>query len=322
MKKFLKISAVILLILCLIIGGLLVYITQALPNIPAEDIKVEITPTRLKRGEYLANHVAVCMDCHSERDWDKFSGPPKPGTFGKGGEVFDEKFGFPGRYVSANITPYGLKDWTDGEILRAFTSGVGKNNRSLFPVMPYKNYGKVSKEDMLSIIAYIKTIPPVVSNHAPSYSNFPMNIIIHTLPTKATFNEIPDTNDHIRYGEYLTTMANCIECHTPFENGRLVMKKAFAGGRKFKFEHGTLTAPNITFDNKTGIGSWTKERFIQRFKYFEMDTVPDLQKGEFNTIMPWTQYAGMTESDLGAIYEYLKSLEPMSTEGVVIFTKN
>lgn len=310
------------MVFMIIIAGVLIYILKALPDIPAENVDVELTPQRIKRGEYLANHVAVCMDCHSERDWDKFSGPPKPGTLGKGGEVFDEKFGFPGRYVSANITPYGLKDWTDGEILRAFTAGVGKNNKPLFPVMPYKNYGKVSKEDMLSIIAYLKTIPPIESHHQTSYSNFPMNFIIHTLPQKPVFKDIPDTNDTIRYGEYLTTMANCIECHTPFENGQLVMSKAFAGGRAFKFEYGTLTSPNITFDIKTGLGNWTKDQFVQRFKYYDMDTVPAVAKGEFNTIMPWTQYAGMTEGDLAAIYDYLKSLPPVSTDGIVIFKKN
>ncbi|MCX8011462.1 MAG: cytochrome c, partial [Ignavibacteria bacterium] len=35
---------------------------------------------------------------------------------------------------------------------------------------------------------------------------------------------------------------------------------------------------------------------------------------EFNTVMPWTMYAGMTESDLSAIYEYLKTLKPVSNK--------
>jgi hypothetical protein len=33
--------------------------------------------------------------------------------------------------------------------------------------------------------------------------------------------------------------------------------------------------------------------------------------GEFNSVMPWTLYAGMTEEDLGAIYEYLRSVAPV-----------
>jgi hypothetical protein len=30
--------------------------------------------------------------------------------------------------------------------------------------------------------------------------------------------------------------------------------------------------------------------------------------GEFQTIMPWTVYAGMTEQDLGSIYDYLRTI--------------
>jgi hypothetical protein len=41
--------------------------------------------------------------------------------------------------------------------------------------------------------------------------------------------------------------------------------------------------------------------------------------GEFNTIMPWTDFAGMTEEDLGAIYEYLRTVAPVRNE-VTIFS--
>jgi hypothetical protein len=46
---------------------------------------------------------------------------------------------------------------------------------------------------------------------------------------------------------------------------------------------------------------------------------PAVKAGEFNTIMPWTMYANMTEEDLGAIYSYLSSLPPMENL-VVKFT--
>jgi hypothetical protein len=40
-----------------------------------------------------------------------------------------------------------------------------------------------------------------------------------------------------------------------------------------------------------------------------------------NTTMPWTVYAGMKESDLGAIYEFLAGLKPIKND-VVKFTPN
>lgn len=46
---------------------------------------------------------------------------------GAGGEIFDQNMGFPGKFISPNITPYALREWTDGEIFRAITSGVNKD---------------------------------------------------------------------------------------------------------------------------------------------------------------------------------------------------
>lgn len=144
MKKLLKVVGILLVVIVLVLVGGITYITQALPNITEpKALHIEQTPERLARGEYLANHVAVCMDCHSTRDWNKLSGPPVPGTLGKGGEVFDQSMNFPGRFVAKNITPFNLKDWSDGDIYRAITSGVDKDGHVLFPVMPYLYYNKL-----------------------------------------------------------------------------------------------------------------------------------------------------------------------------------
>jgi hypothetical protein len=70
----------------------------------------------LPGGEYLANHVTICIDCHSRRDWTKFSGPPLEESKGMGGELFDQQFGFPGKYYAKNITPEGISRYTDGEL--------------------------------------------------------------------------------------------------------------------------------------------------------------------------------------------------------------
>ena len=105
MKKALKVSGIVLLFLLIVVGGLVSYVKVALPNVgDAQVLKINYSQERVERGKYLANNVTVCMDCHSTRDWNKFSGPLMPGTLGKGGELFDQKFGFPGAYYSRNIT--------------------------------------------------------------------------------------------------------------------------------------------------------------------------------------------------------------------------
>lgn len=325
MKKLWKIILWVVVILVLIVGGSIVYITGFLPDISYDKtLKVEITPQRVQRGEYLANHVALCMDCHSTRNWNLFAAPPEPGTLGVGGEVFDKKQGLPGTFVSRNLTPYHLKDYSDGEIYRAITSGVGKNGRPLFPVMPYDGYGKMDNEDVFSIIAYLRTLSPIESSPVASKADFPMNIIIHTIPAKGTPQAKPPESDTLAYGKYMVTAGACIECHTPLVRGQLVPGKSFSGGRPFPVPTGgVVTSANITPDKLTGIGEWTEEAFVARFKAYDPQNFdpPEIQKDQFQTVMPWTMYAGMKESDLRAIFKYLHSLKPIENK-VVKFSSN
>ncbi len=300
-----------------LIGAIaMAYIQLALPSVDkAQEIQVEGTAEQVARGEYLAHHVMLCMDCHAERDFSLFAGPPKEGTMGAGGELFDESMGFPGRFVSANITPFGIGTWTDGELYRLITTGVKRDGEPIFPVMPYMNYGKMDPEDIKSVIAYLRTLEPVQTDHPKSKADFPMNFILRTLPVNASPQTRPAEEDVIKYGEYLTTAAACGDCHTQFENGAFT-GPYLAGGREFKFPDGSiLRSANLTKDH-TGIGKWSKEEFVQRFKSYDPSvyTSASLGQGDFQTIMPWIMYAGMKESDLEAIYEYLMSLDPVENE--------
>lgn len=314
-KVWFKILTGAFIFLVIAIIAVVLYLKYALPSIPLEEVKVQSTPEMVARGEYLANHVTVCIDCHSTRDWSRFSGPITPGTLGKGGEIFDQKLGFPGSFASPNITPFHLNTWSDAEIFRAITTGVSKDGRALFPIMPYDYYGKLDKSDILAIIAYIRTLQPVESNPPASNPAFPMSLILNTLPQKANFSAMPTRTDTIAYGDYLIRAAGCVVCHTPAEHGQIVEKLSFSGGREFQMPDGTeLVSPNITPDMETGIGKWSREAFIFRFKSFDLShyTPPVLSKGEMQSIMPWTMYAGMDTTDLTAIYRYLHNLKPIS----------
>ena len=144
------------------------------------------------------------------------------GTHGKGGQEFSQKFGFPGIFYAKNITPFALKNWTDGEILRAIASGVNKDGEALFPVMPHANYGKMAREDLFSIIAYIRSLSPIENRVPSSEPDFPMSLIINTIPKKADYTKIPDKDDEIAYGAYMFNAATCAECHTRQKNGQPV----------------------------------------------------------------------------------------------------
>ena len=315
MKKFKagRVAAYGLLAIFVVCFSLSGYITLFLPHIPVPDLKIEITPQRVARGNYLANHVTVCIDCHSTRDWGRFSGPVVRGTEGKGGEKFDAQMGFPGTFYSPNITPYSLSGWSDGELFRAITSGVTRDNQPIFPVMPCAYYGRMATEDIYSIVAYLRTLPAIAGKPPKSVANFPVNILLHTMPEKASPRPVPSKSDTLVYGKYLTEAAACIDCHTPVAKNQIIPEKAFSGGREFQMPGGMLRSSNITPDKETGIGQWSKDWFIGRFKSYDLSTYSPgtLDNGALVTIMPWTMYAGMDSTDLAAIYVYLRSVPPL-----------
>ena len=304
-----------LLFIALAIGGLLSYVKLALPNVgDAPDIKVDISPERVERGKYLANSVCVCMDCHSTRDWTKFGGPPKKGTEGMGGEIFNQDFGFPGSFVSKNITPSGIGNWTDGEIFRTITTGVNKDGKALFSIMPYMHYGQMDQEDIYSIIAYIRSLKPIVRENQVSVPDFPMNFIINTIPTKQEMMKRPDKSDKPAYGKYMWNASGCTECHTKHDKGKALEGMEMAGGFEFILgPMGIVRSSNLTPDMETGIGTWTEQNFLDRFHIYSDSAYvpPVVQKGAMQTVMPWTMYSHMTDEDLSAIFAYLKTLKPV-----------
>lgn len=324
MKKLLKVAtylvgAVVLLLIC----GL-AFLQLGFPKVdPAPELTLEYSPDRIERGAYLANHVTVCMDCHSTRDFSQFSGPPTPGTLGAGGDKFDHSMGLPGVFYAKNITPHGISDYSDGELFRLITTGVTNDGRPMFPLMPYSYYGKMDPEDIYDIIAYIRSLPSVTSEIPDSKADFPVNLILRTMPQNAEMAKKPTPTDQVAYGAYLVNASGCIECHTQVSpQGVIIPELAFSGGRTFPFPDGSkVSSSNITQCPDTGIGNWDEAAFVARFKqYADSGYVnPKVNPGEFNTIMPWTMYAGMKEEDLKAIFAYLKTITPIKNE-VVRFT--
>ncbi|NUN69846.1 MAG: c-type cytochrome [Bacteroidetes bacterium] len=320
MKKVLKITGIVVGVIILGAVAMVMYVMAAFPKVaPAAAITVEATPERIARGKYLAHHVAGCIDCHSVRDWSKFAGPITPGTEGQGGDKFDEELaGMPGTIYAQNITPTYLSRYSDGELYRLITTGVTYDGRAMFPMMPYLAYGKMDPEDVRSIIAYIRTLAPKEGQYPAADLNFPMNIIVNTIPKEATPMSRPDPADTLKYGEYMFTIAGCSDCHTPMEKGTPIPGKHLAGGFEFRSPAtgDIVRSANITQDHETGIGLWTEEVFVKRFITYRDSiwTNTSVKAGEFNTAMPWLLYAGMEEGDLRAIYRFLKTVPPVSNK--------
>jgi mono/diheme cytochrome c family protein len=112
----------------------------------------------VKRGFYLAT-ISHCMECHSRRpdgtqDYANW--------YGKGGFEFTGPFG---PVAARNITSHptkGIGGWTDAEIKRALTQGLGRDGRTFKPPMARQIYfSKMTDDDLAAIVAWVRTIPPL-----------------------------------------------------------------------------------------------------------------------------------------------------------------
>jgi len=110
------------------------------------------------RGFYLAT-LANCMGCHSRRpdgmqDFKNW--------WGKGGFVIKGEFG---SVVVTNISSHrekGVGAWTDAELKRSLTEGIGHDGRPLKMPMARQAYlSKMTEQDLNAIIAWMRTIPPI-----------------------------------------------------------------------------------------------------------------------------------------------------------------
>ncbi len=103
-------------------------------------------------------------------------------------------------------------------------------------------------------------------------------------------------------GAYLVRAAGCVSCHSDKKGGG----QAFAGGLALKTPFGTFHSPNITPDQKTGIGAWRDEDFVRA-----LTSGQGVHGEELYPVFPYTSFSAMTVEDALAIKAYLFSLAPV-----------
>jgi mono/diheme cytochrome c family protein len=265
------------------------------------DRKFEATPERVKRGEYLSEHVAGCTYCHTPQEQGS-NGPELVRGQKGGGQIFNMP-GFPGTVVAPNITPdpeSGIGNFTDDQLARAIREGISHDGQTLFPMMPYTHFRRMSDEDLASVVVYLRTLPPIRNTLPRTDIHFPVKYLIRGAPEPVTGAVQADLSTPASRGEYLVNLSSCLDCHTPRKRGRLDSSMKFAGGQVFDAS-GQIASPNITPD-VTGIGSYTEEKFVKALR------TGYVGKRQLNTVMPWQGYSGQTDEDLKAMYAYLRTV--------------
>lgn len=306
------------LMLCLALGmlGFYTYLRVGLSELKVSSkLHVDLSPERVQRGKYLAKYVMGCIDCHSKRDYSRFAAPTIANTEGSGGQMWSYEDGVAGEVYAPNITPFALRSWSDGDIFRAIAMGVDNNDMALHPIMPYVDYGKLPKEDIYAVIAYLRSLPEIRTKVPTRDLDFPQSMLVYTLPKQ--YKPIvmkPAKTNKLAYGKYLVTASACMQCHTRKQNGNFVMQEYMGGGADFAMPNGiVVTSANISPHNELGIGKWDAERFVETFHQYRDSAIyyPQINEGEYNTVMSWQHYAQLEQAELEAIYTYLNSLKPV-----------
>lgn len=248
---------------------------------PVRDVQVEATPERIARGQHIAN--TMCVGCHSLNGQLPLSG----------GKNLSDEAGIPlGDLYTINLTPAGpLANWTDGEIFRALRDGADERGRRL-PVMSAQRARNLSDEDIYSVIAFIRSQPPVNNPTPPPNPSFLAAILaganqLPLLPGMAPDTIVaPPAGDNAEYGKYIVGWMGCDECHGPDYTG--------GGG-------GVLpVGPNLR-----SVKNWTGEQFIATIRSGKTPFGKQLD----SLMMPWNIYGRMTDMELSAVHKYLTSLD-------------
>lgn len=256
----------------------------------------------VERGRYLVETIAACGNCHTPK------GPSGEieGMTLAGGFVIEEE---PFTAVAPNITPdpqTGIGAWSDEEIVDAIREGRRPDGTIIGPPMAFGFYRDISDSDARAIVAYLRTVPPVVNETEPSEYRMPLPES-YGPPVEAV--EAPPREDTVAYGEYLAgPVGHCMDCHTPRQAGSPMLdaSRLGAGGFPLAGPGGHVLAANITPHEKTGIGAWSDAEIKRAIT----DGVrPD--GTELSPPMPFGYYARMTDEDLDAVVAYLRSLPPI-----------
>ena len=283
----LVLSSLFTLACSLVIGVALVgfYRLNFPPHRPtATDIKVAGTPDQVARG---ARFGVYCPLCHSPTGKAPLVGQ----SFSKGGPPV-------GTLYASNLTPAGeIKDWSDGEIIRAIREGVHKTGRPLI-IMPSEVFRNLSDVDVQAIVAYLRSQAAVEPNTPPTKLNVIGALFIGAglAPTSA---QPPITQPIVApvegvsadYGKYLVSILGCPLCHG--EN---------LAGRK-RGGPGPPGGPNLTLI----LPKWSAEDFIHTLR-----TGVDPYNRTLAEGMPWKEVSTFArDEDLKAMYAYLHGLTPI-----------
>ena len=255
-------------------------------EVPVQPVALRDDAASVERGKYLFSSRG-CVDCHGSAGNGR--------TFADDGDLVIAGPNIttgPGGVVAA----YQPVDW-----VRTIRHGVNPKGRALM-IMPSEDYNRFTDDDLASLVAYVRSLPPASGKGAVVKLPLPVRALYgfgaiqdaaaridHTLPPQ---QPVPE-GVTLAHGAYVANM--CIGCHgTNLAGGKI------AGGPP-----DWPPAANLT----PGEGS-----VMQRYPnadtliaLFRSGKRPD---GSEVKVMPFGSLGAMSDTDVRALHLHLKGLPP------------
>ena len=254
-------------------------------ELPEFNVQPPLIPSdraSIARGRHLAEAVALCTECHQNGLRGRSLGFPAVVATLVAPNLTAGKGGIGGSYTAA--------DWD-----RAIRHGIAKDGRKLV-LMPSQYYARMTDADFAALVSFLNSLTPVDNELPPST----IGVLGSALVGAGRFPYAADVMDHDQvgqhtitpavseeYGSYLVSLGNCRACHGPDLRG--------TAGRM-----GPPPAPSLVDSTRT----WSIDEFRKTMRNGRTPggRALDPQK------MPWPRLANLTDDELDAVFEYVRSI--------------
>jgi len=300
MRKTLKYAAIAIAVLVLIAVVLALAAGPLAERKRNRIVELNVAPVAfvsddaaIQRGRYLYESRG-CMECH--------------GANGAGREVVNDGGGM---YIrSPNISPGPgsvVKRYKEVDWVRAIRHGVSAQQHPM-TLMPSRDYSRMTDTDLAALVAYVRSLPPasgdaavirqpliVQALYAFGAIKDDAELIDHALPPPAPVAEAVS----VEHGRYVAFM--CTGCHGD----------GFSGGAIPGTPPDWPPAANLTPGSGSAMASYDRpEKFAAMLRTGKR---PDGRP--VSAVMPFETLRNLSDTDVGALYVFLKSLPARPTGG-------
>lgn len=256
---------------------------------------------QLARGAYLAR-AGDCAACHTQRGQASYAG----------GRAIPTPFGI---FYSPNITPdpeTGIGLWSADDFWRAMHEGRSRDGKPLYPVFPYTNYTRVTREDADALFTYLRSVPAVKQASREHELRFPYQFrpllagwrLLFFRP--GVYEDDAGQSEEWNRGAYLVEgLGHCSACHES-RNALGASKAQPAGGLVLNWY-----APSLSVKHDAGVQDWPLEDIAALLKTGVSPQASAL--GPMAEVV-YESLQHLTDADVRAMAVYLKSLPAVSAE--------